>query len=179
MAALAALVGPGNSQVFTGGKASEAAFRASAVNYRTLHFATHGILDNQHPLYSYLRLARTGPAPDSDGRLEAQEIMEMSLDADLAVLSACHTADGKISAGEGVIGMSWAFFVAGCRTTVVSQWAVNSEATSALMEHFYRGLANGQTKAQALRSASLAIRQETRYRHPFYWAGFVAIGSPD
>ena len=179
VAALAALVGSNHSQVFTGGKASEAAFRASAASYRTLHFATHGILDNQHPLYSYLRLARTGPAPDSDGRLEAREIMEMSLDADLAVLSACHTADGKISAGEGVIGMSWAFFVAGCRTTVVSQWAVNSEATSAFMEHFYRGLSNGQTKAKALRTASLAIRQEARYRHPFYWAGFVAIGSPD
>ena len=116
---------------------------------------------------------------ESDGRLEAQEIMEMSLDADLAVLSACHTADGKISAGEGVIGMSWAFFVAGCRTTVVSQWAVNSEATSALMVHFYRGLSNGQTKAKALRNASLAIRQEARYRHPFYWAGFVAIGSSE
>jgi CHAT domain-containing protein len=175
--AIAALTGSGQSRVLIGRQASEAAFRASAANYRTLHLATHGILDNQQPLYSYLRLARTGPAPDTDGRLEAHEILEMSLNADLAVLSACHTADGKISAGEGIVGMSWAFFVAGCRATVVSQWAVNSEATAALMAHFYRGLAQGQTPAQALRGASLALRQEARYRQPFYWAGFVLLGA--
>ncbi len=89
---------------------------------------------------------------------------------------------GRVGAGEGVIGMSWAFIVAGCRTTVVSQWKVNSAGTSKLMVDFYQHLKfepfrEGGTKANALRLAALELMKDQRYRHPFYWAGFVMIGS--
>ena len=174
--ALAAVVGPARSRVLLGAQATETAFRAGAGNYGTVHLAAHGFLDNRRPLYSYLQLARGGEETEADGRLEAHEIMGLNLRAELVVLSACSTANGQISAGEGVIGLSWAFFVAGCRNTVVSQWQVNSESTAALMAHFYRALTTGQSRAQALRTASLALRQDARWRHPFYWAGFVMVG---
>jgi CHAT domain-containing protein len=106
--------------------------------------------------------------------------MNMRLNADLAVLSACETGNGRISPGEGVIGMSWAFFVAGTRSMVVSQWRVNSESTSQLMKNFYQAFAqqpNGGNKSEALREASIRLLKDHRYRHPFYWASFVLVGA--
>jgi CHAT domain-containing protein len=108
--------------------------------------------------------------------------MHLNLNADLAVLSACETARGRIGAGEGVVGMSWAFFLAGCRSTVVSQWRVNSDSTAQLMGKFYQNIANPASqikidKSQALRRASLEILKDPRYGHPFYWASFVLVGS--
>jgi CHAT domain-containing protein len=105
----------------------------------------------------------------------------MDLHAKLAVLSACQTARGWVGAGEGVIGMSWALFVAGVPTTVASQWKVDSNSTTTLMIDFHRRLtqrpANSKTaKAEALRQAELGLLKSERYRHPFYWAGFVMIG---
>ena len=105
--------------------------------------------------------------------------MNMHLNADLAVLSACETGNGRFSPGEGVIGMSWAFFVAGTRSMVVSQWRVNSASTSQLMKNFYQALAsrpNTASKSAALRQAAQRLLKDPRYRHPFYWAGFVLVG---
>src|SRR5438046_7124808 len=103
--------------------------------------------------------------------------MDMNLNADLAVLSACETANGKIAPGEGVIGMSWAFFVAGTRSTVVSQWKVNSASTSKLMAAFYANLDSdhdgpNRNKPQAIRQAALTLLKNDQYRHPFSWTGF-------
>ena len=94
------------------------------------------MIDNRDPLYSHLLLTKTDGDVENDGLLEAREIMNMRLNADLAVLSACETGNGKISVGEGVIGMSWAFFVAGTRSLVVSQLRVNSASTSLVDEEF-------------------------------------------
>jgi len=105
--------------------------------------------------------------------------MQLNLRANLVVLSACQTARGRIGAGEGVIGISWAFFLAGVPTTVVSQWKVESASTAKLMINFHRHLkdANGASKAQALRQAALDLLKDKSYQHPFYWAGFVMIGN--
>jgi len=118
----------------------------------------------------------------NDGLLEAREIMNMNLKADLAVLSACETANGRIAPGEGVMGMSWAFFVAGTKSMLVSQWKVNSASTSKLMVSFYQNLESRRnsstpSKAVALREASRKLMKEQRYRHPFYWASFVLVGN--
>lgn len=182
VATLAQIYSSTDSKVFIGRAAAEQTFKQLAASYRTIHLATHGILDNQHPLYSYLLLTKGESGTENDGLLEAREIMNMNLHADLAVLSACETARGRVGAGEGVIGMSWAFFVAGVRTTVVSQWKVNSASTSQLMVNFYKGLksSNGQDtgiKAAALRTAAITLMKDQRYRHPFYWASFVIVGS--
>jgi CHAT domain-containing protein len=169
------------SNVLIGRNATEKAFKTVATNYSLIHLATHGVIDNRNPLYSHLLLTKTEGDPDNDGRLEARQIMNMNLPADLAVLSACETANGRIAPGEGVIGLSWAFFVAGTRATLVSQWKINSDSTSELMSNFYKSLNANRSdlsgkNPRALRDASLSMIRGRRYSHPFYWAGFILVG---
>jgi CHAT domain-containing protein/Tfp pilus assembly protein PilF len=180
---LARLYGAANSRLFIGAEAREAVVKTEGPKYEVLHFATHGLLDNRNPMFSYLVLAQTAGDSNEDGLLEAREIVNMDLHAKLAVLSACQTARGLVGAGEGVIGMSWALFVAGVPTTVASQWKVDSASTTSLMIEFHRRLtmrrANPrvrEAKAEALRQAALELLRSERYRHPFYWAGFVMVG---
>ena len=178
VAAVARAVRTQMKRVLVGRRAYEKTFKALAPQYATIHLATHGVLDNRNPLNSYLLLTKTAGDWENDGLLQAREIIEMHLDADLAVLSACDTGNGRISPGEGVIGMSWAFLVAGARSVVVSQWRVNSASTSKLMKNFYQALARkSRDKSNALREASLQLLSDRRYRHPFYWAGFVLVSS--
>src|SRR5262245_31294051 len=98
--------------------------------------------------------------------------MNLDLRALMVVLSACDTGLGKVRAGEGMIGFSWAFFVADSPSVVVSQWSVNSESTTKLMENFHSmwKQPSGQlTKAEALQKAALGLMRTTRYSHPHYW----------
>jgi CHAT domain-containing protein len=159
VAAIAATTRTQMKKVLVRREADEKTFKTLAPQYATIHLATHGVLDNRDPLNSYLLLTKNEDETENDGLLHAREIIDLNLDADLAVLSACETGNGRISPGEGVIGMSWAFLVAGTRSVVVSQWRVNSASTSRLMNSFYQGLAsqndaNSQNKSQALREAS-------------------------
>src|SRR5262249_15856382 len=151
--ALGRLYGARRSKVYIGADAREDRLKAEAGQARILHFATHGVLNNAAPLYSYLALA--GGDKNEDGLLEAWELMQLDLKADLAVLSACETARGRPGAGEGVIGLTWALFVAGAPATVVSQWEVESASTRDLMLGFHRQLqapraAGKLTKAESL-----------------------------
>ena len=177
---LGEIYGTQNSKILTGAAAHEEAVKTEAWRYPILHFATHGLLDDTNPLYSRLMLASS--SDDDDGLLEAREILKLGLHADLAVLSACQTARGQIAPGEGLIGMSWAFFIAGTSTTVVSQWKVDSGSTARLMVDFHRRLqiSKDQTavsKAEALRQAALKLMSEPKYQHPFFWSGFVVVGN--
>ncbi|MGH9902175.1 MAG: CHAT domain-containing protein, partial [Pyrinomonadaceae bacterium] len=175
---LARLYGAKASRVYVGADAREEVLKAESGDYRVLQLATHGVLNNANPMYSHVVLAQGDDARE-DGLLEAWEIMRMDLQADLAVLSACETARGRIGAGEGVIGLSWALFVAGTPTTVVSQWKVESSSTTELMLEFHRGLKAGATKSEALRRAALKLMADKRHDHPFYWAGFIVVGDGD
>ena len=164
-----------------GDKATEEEVKSEAARYRLLHFATHAILDDRNPMYSRIMLSRPRDYKRQDGMLEAWELMKLDLNAEMVVLSACQTARGRIGAGEGMIGMSWALFVAGSPAVVVSQWKVDSDRTTELMIDFHQNLVRKRgkqsiTKAEALRAASLKLLQG-RYNHPFYWAGFVLIGN--
>ncbi len=177
---IASSFSPTRRKVLIGREATEKTFRSLASTYSTIHLATHGIIDNRQPLYSHLLLTKSEGDTENDGLLEAREIMNMHLRADLAVLSACETANGRVSPGEGVMGMSWAFFVSGTRSMLVSQWKVNSASTSQLMGDFYRAQNSKPSEhdgsAAALRSSALRMMQNKRFVHPFYWAGFVLIG---
>lgn len=180
---LARLYGAANSRIIIGADAREGRVKAEAPKYEVLHFATHGLLDGRNPMYSHLTLSRGAGESQEDGLLEAREIINLDLSAELAVLSACQMARGWVGAGEGVIGMSWAFFVAGVPTTVASQWKVDSASTTSLMIDFHRRLTAQrsylrarETKAESLRQAALGLLRSERYRHPFYWAGFVMVG---
>lgn len=174
--ALAALYGARQSKVYTGVEALEERFKAEAGSYRVLHLATHGILDDRSPMYSHVLLSQNASSEKEDGLLEAWEIMKLNLKADLAVLSACETARGRVSAGEGVIGLSWSLFVAGVPTTVVSQWKVLDLSTQELMVEFHRQLKTkpAQGKAESLRQAALKVMKSER--HPIHWAGFILVG---
>jgi CHAT domain-containing protein/tetratricopeptide (TPR) repeat protein len=177
--AIARLYDPRRTAVRVGGGARESWLKAEASHYRVLHLATHGLLDDTSPLYSQLVLAQPTAGEKDDGLLEAREILDLHLRADLAVLSACETGRGQAGAGEGLIGMSWAFFVAGCPATVASQWKVEAASTTRLMLAFHRQLQQKRTPAEALRLAALAQLRRPHERHPFYWAGFVAMGDAD
>lgn len=175
--ALAQIYGPQKSTILIGDAAREESLKAKARDYSVLHFATHGVLDDTNPLYSHLLLAIDKES--EDGFLEAREIMKLDLHADLAVLSACQTARGRVGSGEGIIGMSWAFFIAGTSTTIASQWKVDSASTSRLMIDFHRNMQSDRRPgraADALRKAALKLMADPKYRHPFFWAGFVAVG---
>src|SRR4030095_12408682 len=128
----------GQRNVFIGSQAKKKVFKDIASQYALIHLATHGILDDSNPLYSRLLMARSGSDRDDDGLLEAREIMQLRLNAKLVVLSACQTAEGRIGAGEGMVGMSWAFLIAGTQTLVASQWKVDSTSTSILMINFHK-----------------------------------------
>jgi CHAT domain-containing protein len=176
--ALGRLYGAGRSKVYVGAGASEDRAKTEASRARILHFATHGVLNDASPMYSYLALARGDQ--NEDGLLEAWELMRLDLRADLVVLSACETARGRASAGEGMIGLSWAMFVAGAPATVVSQWKVESASTRELMLGFHQSLRAPSRKpltmAEALRQAALKLSKRAETGHPFYWAGFVLVG---
>lgn len=176
--ALARLYGARRSKVYVGAEAREDRVMSEAGRVSVLHFTTHGTLNNASPMYSHLTLAEGGP--NDDGLLEAWELMQLDLKAELAVLSACETARGRIGAGEGVIGFSWAMFIAGVPSTVVSQWKVESASTRDLMVNFHRGLISPAgtkpTKSDALRQAALKLMRNPATSHPFYWAGFVLVG---
>ncbi len=183
---LESLYGRQQSRVFVGAEAAEDQFKAQAGEFRILHLATHGLLNDTNPMYSHLLLSSGGPSGKEDGLLEAWEIMDLDLHADLAVLSACETARGRITSGEGVVGLTWAFFVAGVPTTLVSQWKVESTSTTELMLAFHRARRaaddkgnSGSRTARALQRAELQLLRNSRYSHPFYWAGFVVVGDPN
>ena len=176
--ALKRLYGTSRSKVYIGAEAREDRVKSEATRANVIHFATHGILNNASPMYSYLALAEGGV--NEDGLLEAWELMQMDLHADLAVLSACETARGRIGAGEGMIGFSWAMFIAGVPSIVVSQWKVESAGTRDLMVNFHRSLISPAktkvSKSESLRQAALKLMKNPETSHPFYWASFIMVG---
>ncbi|HMQ00178.1 MAG TPA: CHAT domain-containing protein, partial [Cyclobacteriaceae bacterium] len=146
--------------------------------YRLLHFATHGIVDEVHPELSRIFL-NAAAGSGEDGNLFSGEIYNLEMDADLVVLSACQTGLGKVSKGEGVIGLSRALVYAGARKLIVSYWSVADNSTAVLMMNFYRNLINQnelKESAAPLRMAKLDMIKAKEFADPYYWAPFILIG---
>jgi CHAT domain-containing protein/Tfp pilus assembly protein PilF len=165
-------------RVLTGRAATEEAFRRDAPTRRVLHLATYGVLNKQNPLFSFVALA---PGGEDDGRLEVHEVFGLDLAADLVVLSACQTALGSgaladVPAGDDWVGLTRAFLHAGARQVVATLWPVDDWATAALMERFYEGVTAGAEAPRGLAEAQRALLGAPATAHPFYWAGFVAVG---
>lgn len=150
-------------------------------NYRIVHFATHGVADDQHPELSGIVLSLLNERGEAlDGFLRLHDIYNLKIPADLVVLSSCSTALGKEIVGEGLIGLVRGFMYAGARRVAASLWEVEDEATSELMTHFYRGMFDKRlTPAAALRAAQLEMLKDRRWNDPFYWAAFVLQGEWD
>jgi CHAT domain-containing protein/tetratricopeptide (TPR) repeat protein len=159
------------------------ASRATAMSpelaqYRIVHFATHGVFDNETPGLSGIVLSMFDERGQArDGFLRLHDIYGLQLPAELVVLSACNTALGKQVRGEGLVGMVRGFMYAGAKRVVASLWKVDDEATGELMSRFYlEMLREKQPPATALRQAQLALWRQNRWRPPFYWAAFVLQG---
>jgi len=142
--------------------------------YRYLHFATHGVLPAEAPEVGQPALVLSSADATEDGFLTMDEVFGLQLAADLVVLSACQTGLGEEVPGEGVVGLTRAFFHAGTRSAVVSLWRVDDESTSAFMVTLYDQLAKGTDKAAALRAARAATRAS--FPDPFCWAPFILVG---
>jgi CHAT domain-containing protein len=148
----------------------------SLKNFSYLHFATHGIVDEIHPDLSKIYL-RTSSGSE-DGNLFSGEIYNLDLDANLVTLSACQTGLGKISKGEGVIGLSRALVYAGSKNVIVSFWSVADQSTANLMKLFYREVldTSANSFSNSLREAKTQLIIEGKYSSPYYWAPFILIG---
>ena len=144
-------------------------------DFSLVHLATHGWIDPASPSRSGLVLASDPRSPE-DGILQPREILKLSLDAELVTLSACQTGLGELVTGEGMVSLARSFFYAGTDSVVASLWSVNDRASADFMELFYSALADGASKADALRQAKIQLRQRAAYEHPYYWAPYVLIG---
>jgi CHAT domain-containing protein/Tfp pilus assembly protein PilF len=142
--------------------------------YKYLHFATHGLTDEDHPTNSCLILAQK-PDSTTDNLLTSSEMYGLELDAELVVLSACQTGKGTLKAGEGIIGLTRGLLYAGARNLMVSQWNVNDASTAELMTKFYSKVLAGQSNRQALREAKLELLN-SKFACPHYWSAFVLVG---
>ena len=143
-----------------------------------VHFATHGLLDSEHPDLSGLVLSLVDERGAArDGFLRMHEIYNLRLPADLVVLSACQTALGRDIRGEGLFGVTRGFMYAGARRVIASLWQVDDESTAELMKRLYRAMLKEHRRpADALRTAQLELSRDRRWSAPFYWAGFVLQG---
>jgi CHAT domain-containing protein len=160
-----------NTQALIGPQATEKTVLAQIRQASVIHFATHGLLDENQGMASAIALVA---GPGDDGLLTAGELSEIQLTANLAVLSACDTGRGKIT-GDGVLGLSRSLMLAGVPNVVVSLWAVPDQATASLMTEYYRQMPQQPTQAQALRQAMLTTLKQ--YPDPHDWAGFVLLSA--
>jgi CHAT domain-containing protein len=146
--------------------------------YRYVHFATHGIVDSEHPALSALALSQYDEHRQRRaGFLRLYDIYTLELDAEVVVLSACETGLGREIRGEGLIGLTQGFMYAGARNVVASLWQVPDRATAELMTRFYRLLLSEQhSPASALAAAQRSLAQDQR-ADPYYWGAFVIQGS--
>jgi CHAT domain-containing protein len=156
----------------------ETATSPDLAEYRIVHFATHGIIDNDHPELSGVVLSLfDAEGVPQDGFLRLHDIYNLHLPADLVVLSACSTALGRQVTGEGLVGLVRGFMYAGSRRVVASLWDVDDEATSELMRRFYqRMFQDDLAPAAALRAAQLEMSRVRRWSHPRNWAAFILQG---
>ena len=179
VAGIARLFPEGREKTYLGANATKSALFAEKLDsYRRLHFATHAMLDERTPAQCGIAFTPDG-SKDDDGILRMNEIVDMKLNADLVVLSACQSGLGKLVRGEGMIGLTRAFLYAGAGSVVVSLWKVDDLATSRFMQKFYKRMQEGADIPSALTQAKLDMKGSGNpaYRNPYYWAPFVVTGA--
>jgi CHAT domain-containing protein len=147
-------------------------------DYKLIHFSAHSVIDDKKPARSAIILS-LNPDQAEDSLLQARDIYNLKLNSDLVILSACQTGLGQFIRGEGIEGLSRAFFYAGSSSVLMSLWSVNDQATYLLMERFYRHLRGSESLLGALRKAKLEMIRSQAISHPYYWAGFTISGKTD
>jgi CHAT domain-containing protein/tetratricopeptide (TPR) repeat protein len=162
------------AEIMSGPAARESAFRTAKLgDFTVIHFATHGLFAEAQPSRSGLLFT---PEAHEDGLLQMSEIYRLGLEAELVVLSACQTALGREITGEGIVGLTRAFFFAGSRAVVAALWNLNDRFSAEFTERFYREIRSGRSTEESLRQAKLAFIAHPQFAHPFYWSSLVLIG---
>ncbi len=164
---------PHNVAVFARLQATPAAYLSSnPAKYSYIHFVSHAVSSRTDPLDSAIILSGSGAGADSY-KLYARDIMRRPIDARLVTIAACSASGTRAYAGEGLVGLSWAFLRAGAQSVIGALWEVSDDSSPRLMNTLYQGLEDGQQPATALRGAKLALlHSDSRFRVPFYWAPF-------
>jgi CHAT domain-containing protein/tetratricopeptide (TPR) repeat protein len=146
--------------------------------YRMVHFATHGLINDQHPELSGIVLSLVDEkGQPQNGFLRLYDLYNLKLSADLVVLSACQTAVGKEIKGEGLVGLTRGFMYAGAPRVVASLWQIDDRASAEFMKRFYHGMLSQKLRpAAALRAAQISMQKDTRWNQPHYWAAFTLQG---
>lgn len=173
------IVGSRQSADFSGFSASRAAVLSPEVSgYKIIHFATHGLIDEERPELSGIVLSLFDEkGARQEGLVRIHDIYGLNLSSDLIVLSACSTGIGKEVKGEGLQSLTNGFLQAGSKSVVSSLWKVDDYATRDLMREFYRAMVEeNASPAAALRQAQIKLRENPQYRSPFYWAAFTVQG---
>jgi len=149
-------------------------------DYSILHFATHLRVDREDPGLTALLLSRVDASGKAlRGTVAAYEIAAMRLQPGLVVLSACDSSVGRDFRGEGMLGLGRAFLLSGAQNVIATQWPVADRATSELMQRLYAAMIQqGKSPSAALRTAQMELKNDKRWRHPYFWAGFVVYGRP-
>jgi CHAT domain-containing protein/Tfp pilus assembly protein PilF len=162
---------------FMDDKATENAFKKAPLSdYRIIHLATHAFASETANAASGIVFSHE-PDTEDDGILYSNEIYSLTLNNELAVLSACDTGRGAIVEGEGIMGLSRAFQYAGTTNLLMSLWKVEDRSTTRLMINFYQNVLNGDSYASALQQAKSMLSKNPIYAHPKYWAAFVLYGN--
>jgi CHAT domain-containing protein len=159
--------------VVAGPKATPAAYLSSHPSqYSYIHFVSHAIANSTDPLDSAIILSSSA-ADDSSFKLYARDIIRQPIDAQLVTISACYGSGTRLYAGEGLVGLSWAFLRAGAERVVGALWEVSDISTPRLMDSFYGSIAGGNSPEASLRTAKLTLLHSAgRFSLPFYWAAF-------
>ena len=167
----------GNNRVLLGSYATEGQFKALSLrDYQVIHLAVHGVANLAFPDRAALILGHS-PDLNEDGLLQAREIRELSLRAELVTLSACDTGNGRLLGVEGISSLENAFLMAGAKTVVASLWTADDTYTLALMKRLYQRLAEGlDTGSVVQRAKANFLEQFGNQTPPIFWAGFTVIG---
>jgi len=162
-----------HTAMFAGHQATPSAYLSSnPARYSYIHFVSHAVASRTDPLDSAIILSGA-KANEDDFKLYARDIMKRPIDARLVTISACNGSGTRSYAGEGLVGLSWAFLRAGAHSVIGALWEVSDDSTPRLMDGLYQGIEDGQTPAAALRQAKLALlHSQTKFRVPFFWAPF-------
>ncbi|MEM9885475.1 MAG: CHAT domain-containing protein [Bacteroidota bacterium] len=156
--------------------ASKLNFLSEAKDYAYLHLASHAQMNDENANYSFISFSQLGDSINKDQLLFVNELYNMKLNADMVVLSACETGIGELKEGEGIISLARAFSYAGAKSIITSLWQVDDQKTGDLMLDYYRHLKKNSSKNKALHQAKQSMIESGFQAHPYYWAGFIAIG---
>jgi CHAT domain-containing protein len=165
-------------KLFLGRHATKKAFETNAPEAKVLHLAMHALTNDEEPLYSQFIFSKSSD-PNEDEALNAYELQNLRLKANIAILSACNTGRGKLQRGEGIMSLARAFKYAGCPNIVMSLWPANDASSKIIISSFVRNMKNGASKDEALQQAKfqfLASTKNEHLTHPFFWAGYVLVG---